>query len=284
MFLEVILAHKREEILRKMMELPQAALEDMAAFMPAPRDFTSAITTPGLAVIAEVKRRSPSRGPLGSHIDAARLSLLYEAGGAAAISVLTDSRHFGARERDLEAVRTSVGLPILRKDFIVSEYQVWQTRAMGADAVLLIAAALQQAELARLVSLASSLGLCPLVEVHSEGEVNAALEAGARVVGINNRDLGSFGVDLETTRRLAEMVPEEVAVVSESGISSPDQAASMRSWGADAILVGEALVASSDPAGLIRSLRKAGAAAASRRHPLPGNDRHPVPDRRRRGP
>lgn len=211
-------------------------------------------------MIAEIKRASPSKGPIRPDLDAQALARGYETGGCSALSVLTDGPHFGALEGDLPAARAAVSIPVLRKDFLISEYQLWESRALGADAVLLIVAALERQTLRRLISLAVELGMCPLVEVHAEDEVEAAVEAGARVIGINNRDLRTFRVDLETTQRLRTMIPPEIAVISESGISGPSEAAVVRSWGVDAVLVGEALVRSADPAALIRSLTGASAA------------------------
>ena len=255
MFLDRIVRKKREEIAEKSAKIPQSALERLAAQTAPARDLLAALRQPGLGVIAEIKRASPSRGPIRPDLDAAALALQYEEGGAAAISVLTDEPHFGARPGDLEAVRTAVSVPVLRKDFILSEYQLWESRAMGADAVLLIVAALETELLPRLIDLAMKLGICPLVEVHTADEVDVAVACGAQAIGINNRDLATFRVELETTRRLRPLIPPGPAVVSESGIVSPRDAALVGQWGVDAVLVGEALVASQDPAGFLRSLR-----------------------------
>jgi indole-3-glycerol phosphate synthase len=253
-FLSRILEAKRREVEERSARRPLEELRRLAAAAAAPRDFATALRRPGLGVIAEVKRASPSKGPIRPDLDPVALARAYELGGCAAISVLTDEPFFAAQADDLESVRAAVSVPVLRKDFLLSEYQLYEARAMGADAALLIVAALEPEELSALIGLAVALGMCPLVEVHTEGEVEAALEAGAKVVGINNRDLTTFKVDLETTRRLRPLVPPGVGVVAESGIATPEQAALVASWGVDAVLVGEALVASEDPAGLVRAM------------------------------
>lgn len=258
MFLDRILQDKKIEVAERSRRVALADLERLVAEAPPPRDFLGAIKGTGLAVIGEVKRGSPSRGPIRPDLDAASLAVQYQVGGCAAISVLTDAPHFLARPHDLERVRAATTVPVLRKDFLLDEYQIWESRAMGADAVLLIVAALQAGELAHLVRLAGELGMCPLVEVHSAEEVDIALDRGVRLVGVNNRDLRTFQVNLETTQRLIQQIPGNVAVVSESGIAGPREAALVRHWGADAILVGEALVSSADPAGLVRALSETG--------------------------
>ena len=260
MFLDTILADKRREVDENRRVRPQAALEPEVAGMGPCRDFQRAIRKPGLSVIAEIKRASPSKGPIRPDLDPQALARDYEGGGCAALSVLTDGPHFGALEGDLPAARAAVSIPVLRKDFLTCEYQIWESRVLGADAVLLIVAAMEPPTLRSLISLSAELGMCPLVEVHAEQEVEAAVDAGARVIGINNRDLRSFRVDLETTHRLRSMIPPEIAVIGESGISGPSEAALVRSWGVDAVLVGEALVRSDAPAGLIRHLSGAGVA------------------------
>lgn len=255
MFLDVILADKQREVAEREAVRPLDVLERMAASANPCRDFQHALQKPGLSVIAEIKRASPSRGPIRPDLNALALAMEYEAGGCAVISVLTDGPHFGARDGDLPGARAAVSIPVLRKDFLTCEYQLWESRALGADAVLLIVAALERHALRRLISLSEKLGMCPLVEVHRQDEVEAAVDAGARVFGINNRDLHSFRVDLETTRRLRPMIPPGGVTISESGILGPAEAALVRSWGADAVLVGEALVSSPNPGDLIREMR-----------------------------
>lgn len=254
MFLERILESKRIEVAERAVQTSLETLKRRAAEAPDPRELVAALRRPGLGVIAEVKRASPSKGPLRPDLDAPALARLYEEGGCTAISVLTDGPHFGARPDDLPAVRGAVSVPVLRKDFLIADYQLWEARAMGADAVLLIVAALDLETLARFIGVAGGLGMTALVEVHTAEEVKVALECGARVVGINNRDLHSFRVDLEVTRRLRPLVPAGVAVVAESGISGPADAAALRELGVDAVLVGEALVTAEDPAAMVRAI------------------------------
>jgi indole-3-glycerol phosphate synthase len=232
-------------------------IRERARAAPVARDFAGSLIGPGLSVIAEIKRRSPSVGPIAPDLDAGRRAASYRQGGAAAVSVLTDPDHFGALPGDVAAARQS-GLPVLRKDFVVEVVQVWESRAMGADAVLLIVAILEQRMLERLIGEAADAGLAVLVEAHDETEVSRALDAGATVVGVNNRDLRTFEVDLGTAERLAGLLGPAVVRVAESGVASLEGAARMAAAGYHAILVGEAAVRSTDPAGLIASLREAG--------------------------
>lgn len=258
MFLERILESKRREVDEREALTPLGDLRRLAEQAPPTRDFLEAVRRPGLGVIAEVKRASPSRGSIRLDLDAPTAARRYEAGGCVALSVLTDGAYFGARPDDLHQVRAAVSVPVLRKDFLLCDYQIWESRAMGADAVLLIVAALEDAALARLIRLAGDLGMRALVEVHAPEEVERALVAGATVIGINNRDLRTFRVDLEVTRALRSMIPPGLPVVSESGIRGPEDAALVRRWGVDAVLVGEALVSSDDPARLVRAIACSG--------------------------
>jgi indole-3-glycerol phosphate synthase len=221
---------------------------------PAPRGFGRALTVPGLAVIAEVKRRSPSKGDLDADLDPALLAKTYEAGGASCVSVLTDVEFFGGSPADLQAARAATALPVLRKDFTVSVLDVLDARLMGADCVLLIAAALAPAELNELHRVAVDVGLDVLVEVHDEAELDVALAAGATVIGVNQRDLVTFAVDHERAVRMAGAIPATAVKVAESGVRDAADAASLAAAGYDAVLVGEALVTSGDPAGAIRAL------------------------------
>jgi indole-3-glycerol phosphate synthase len=221
------------------------------------RDFASALRGAGLAVIAEVKQRTPSMGVLTDDYRPAELAAQYERGGAAAISVLTHRAGFGGTIEHLDEVRASTSLPVLRKDFITEPYQVLEARAHGADAVLLIMAALHAPGLARSLRLADRYGLAALVEVHDEQEAKEAVEAGAQIIGVNHRDLRTFEVDLSLTERLRPLIPPDRLLVAESGIKGADEARRMREAGADAILVGESLMRSPDPAELIRKLREA---------------------------
>lgn len=220
----------------------------------SPKDFVAALRRPQLAVIAEMKQRTPSMGVLRDDYSPADLAHAYAAGGAAAISVLTHMAGFGGRVEHVRAARAATDLPILRKDFVTEPYEVAEARACGADAVLLIVAALEPPQLRDLIAVAASRGIAALVEVHDERETAAALDAGARAIGVNHRDLRDFSVDLSLTERLRKLVPPDVVVVAESGIHGAADARRMRDAGADAVLVGELLMRSSDPAAQIREL------------------------------
>lgn len=236
---------------------PLTALVEQAASVPAARGFTRALAGPGLSVIAEVKRRSPSKGALAPGLDPAELAASYEAGGAACLSVLTDETWFGGSASDLQAARGACRLPVLRKDFTVSDRDVLDARIMGADAVLLIAAALDDDELARLHRLGVDTGLDVLVEVHDEAELDRAMGVGAALVGVNQRDLVTFQVDAERAVRMAGAIPEGVVAVAESGIRDPADGARLAEAGYDAVLVGEHLVTSGDPGSAVTALRAA---------------------------
>jgi indole-3-glycerol phosphate synthase len=258
-----ILARKREEVAA----LDVQALRRAADSAPAPRDFLAAVTPlsppgegPGVRVqlIAELKRASPSKGPIAPDLDLLEVADIYAANGAAAISVLTDETFFGGSLNTVQELRfgRKLPLPLLRKDFIVHEAQVYQSRVGGADAILLIAAALpDQAQLSALHALALELGLSALVEVHRAGEVERALQIpGLRLIGINNRDLGSFKVSLETTEALRPLIPAGIAVVAESGIFAAGDVARLANAGVDAVLVGEALMTAPDIGAKVREL------------------------------
>ncbi len=227
---------------------------ELAVAAYTPSDFIGALRTPRLAVIAEMKQRTPSMGELSDDYRPAEIAHAYTDGGAAAISVLTHMAGFGGRPEHIRMVRAATRLPILRKDFVTDPFEIAEARACGADAVLLIVAALERAQLRDLIAVAKSRGLTALVEVHDERETAAALEAGAGVVGVNHRDLRTFKVDLALTERLRKLVPKEVVLVAESGIHGPEDARRMREAGADAILVGEILMRSADPAAQIKEL------------------------------
>jgi indole-3-glycerol phosphate synthase len=222
------------------------------------RGFAAALrAADGLGVIAEVKRRSPSKGDLHPDLDPAELAAQYAAGGATCLSVLTDAAFFGGSPADLGAARAAVTVPVLRKDFTVCAADVCDARIMGADAVLLIVAALDGAELAELHALALDVGLDALVEVHDEAELARALSVGATLVGVNQRDLVTFTVDTDRAVRVAQRIPEDVVRVAESGVDGPESAARLAAAGYDAVLVGESLVTSGDPAEAVRALRTA---------------------------
>jgi len=232
-----------------------AVLVEQAAACPPVRGFTDRLRrAAGLAVIAEVKRRSPSKGDLATSLDAAALAGAYAAGGASCLSVLTDSEHFGGSPDDLRDARAAVELPVLRKDFTVSANDVADARIMGADCVLLIAAALSAEELAAFHRLAGELGIDALVEVHDVAELELALGVGAALVGVNQRDLVTFEVDHERAERLAGAIPAGVVKVAESGIRGVEDARRLVDAGYDAVLVGEHLVTSGDPAAAVRAL------------------------------
>jgi len=219
-----------------------------------PKDFLGALRQPHLAVIAEMKQRTPSMGVLTGDYRPADLAHAYADGGAAAISVLTHMAGFGGRPEHIRQVRAATDVPILRKDFVTDPFEVAEARACGADAVLLIVGAFEPSLLRELIAVTKSRGLAALVEVHDERETAAALEAGAQAVGVNHRNLRDFSVDLGLTERLRTLVPKEVVLVAESGIRGPEDARRMREAGADAILVGELLMRSADPAAEIRGL------------------------------
>ncbi len=232
-----------------------AALQAEPSPTPRVGAFASALADGGLSVIAEFKRRSPSRGEFSHELEPVAQARDYQRGGASAVSVLTEPAFFGGSNSDLIAIRESVTLPVLRKDFIIDPRQIWEARLIGADAVLLIVAALEHDRLAVLIDTADEAGLAALVEVHDEWELAAALGAGATIVGVNNRNLDSFDVDLGTAERLAPLLDGVQIRVAESGINTPGDAKRMRAAGYDAVLVGESLVRSPDAASLIRSLK-----------------------------
>jgi len=256
-YLDAILVWHRERVSQD--ARPIEALLAQARTMPPARPFESTLRAaddsgPGLAVIAEIKRRSPSKGLLAPDLNAGSLAQAYERGGAACLSVLTDAPHFGGSPADLQETRAATSLPALRKDFTIGVGDVADARLMGADAVLLIVAALVQPLLVDLVAVARELGLDPLVECHDEDEVERALSAGATLVGVNQRDLTTFQVDRARAERLAKLLPDTVVKVAESGIDGPDCCRRLADAGFTAVLVGEHLVRSGDPAAAVQSL------------------------------
>jgi len=250
--LDTILAGVREDLELRKREVPLAELRSKVADTAAPLDPLPAFREPGVSIIAEVKRKSPSKGDLADIPDPAYLAGQYEAGGASAISVLTERRRFGGSLADLDAVRESVDIPVLRKDFIVEAYQLWEARAHGADLALLMVVSLGDDQLADLLGLCAELGLTALVEAHTADEVSRAVTAGAQLLGINARDLTTLDVDRSVFARLAPLVPEDTVRVAESGVAGPQDVAEYSSWGADVVLVGEALVRSGDPQTAVR--------------------------------
>jgi len=263
--LDDILAQKRDEVTVLRQPQTRDLLRRTALDAPPPRDFAGALRRADgrVAVISEIKRRSPSKGLLAPDLDQATTAKAYEAGGAAALSVLTDGPFFGGAVADLVAAREATELPVLRKDFTIDEIQVFEARAIGADAVLLIVAALpDDALLAELHEAATALGLAVVVEAHDEHEIERALAAGAAIVGINNRNLATFAEDLGVGERLAALLPPSVVGVAESAVRAPEDASRLGAVGFDAVLVGEALVRADDPTALVRDL---GAALVNRR-------------------
>ncbi|MFC6421391.1 indole-3-glycerol phosphate synthase TrpC [Ornithinimicrobium tianjinense] len=265
--LEQIIEGVRADLLARRESLPLDAVKELAKDAPSPVDALARLRGDGFHVIAEVKRSSPSKGALAAIADPAGLAEDYAAGGASVISVLTEQRRFGGSLADLDAVRARVDIPVLRKDFVVDPYQVWEARAHGADLVLLIVAALEQDALVGLLERVESLGMQALVEVHDEQELRRAVEAGARILGVNNRDLRTLEVDRSTFARLAPLVPEGVVRVAESGVRGPLDVMSFADAGADAVLVGEALVTGSSPRDAVAELVAAGS------HPAIHSDR-----------
>jgi indole-3-glycerol phosphate synthase len=254
MILREIVANKREEVARQKEVLPLAELRQMLADRPPTRDFEGVIRDRGCAVIAEVKRSSPSKGRIREDFDPVGIARIYEDNGASAISVLTERKFFEGRAAYIPQIGRAVVLPLLRKDFIIDAYQISETRVLGADALLLIAKILEGEQMRDFLGLASELGLAALVEVHDETDLGKAISSGARIVGINNRDLETFRTDLETSIRLARRVPKGVTVVSESGIGSRGDIERLMNAGIRAFLVGESLMREEDAGKKLREL------------------------------
>ncbi len=262
--LDEILDGVRADLAERQRHVSLDELKELARRAPSPRDAMAGLKAEGVSVIAEVKRASPSRGQMAEIADPAALAAEYEAGGAKIISVLTEARRFGGSLDDLDAVRRAVQVPVLRKDFVVSSYQLWEARAHGADVVLLIVAALEQSALVSLVERASSIGLLPLVEVHAEPELDRAVEAGATVIGVNARNLATLKVDRQIFGRLAGRIPEGIVKIAESGVRGPRDLLAYAASGADAVLVGESLVTGKDPRYAVADLVTAGSHPALR--------------------
>jgi indole-3-glycerol phosphate synthase len=262
--LDEILDGVRADLAERQRRVSLEQLKDMVRRAPSPLDALAALKAEGVSVIAEVKRASPSRGAMAAIDDPAALAADYEAGGARVISVLTEQRRFGGSLDDLAAVRRAVQVPLLRKDFVVSSYQLWEARAYGADMALLIVAALEQSALVSLVERALSIGLLPLVEVHADEELDRAVDAGATVIGVNARNLATLEVDRSIFARLAPRIPEGVVKIAESGVRGPHDLLAYAAAGADAVLVGEALVTEKDPRAAVADLVTAGSHPALR--------------------
>ena len=252
--LDKIIAQKREEIEQRKKVATITYLQQRIAQQKPALDLALALKGNHIRLIAEVKQASPSRGMLSPNFNPIKLAQTYAEGGAAAISVLTEANYFMGNIEHLAAIKEVVGLPLLRKDFIFDSYQVYESQAYGADALLLIASILRREQLKELVSLSHSLGLRCLVEVHNEGEVERAVLSEAEIIGINNRDLDTFSIDINMTRRLRPLIPQERIVVSESGIKNKRDIEKLGKWGVDAVLVGEALVTAGDVRAKMKSL------------------------------
>ncbi len=262
--LDEILEGVRADLEQRQRDVALDDLKEMARRAPSCRDAMAALSGDDVTVIAEVKRGSPSRGTMAAIDDPAALAGDYEAGGARVISVLTEPRWFGGSLADLAAVRSAVQVPVLRKDFVIGSYQLWEARAHGADIVLLIVAALEQNALVSLVERAVSIGLLPFVEVHTEDELSRAVEAGARVIGVNARNMGTLEVDRRVFARLAPLIPHGIIKIAESGVRGPHDLLAYAAAGADAVLVGESLVTDKDPRAAVADLVTAGSHPALR--------------------
>ncbi len=257
MILDRIVADNSLELEARKRSLPLAELRRVALAQPAPLDFAAALRGERLRLIAEVKKASPSLGVIRADFNPVEIALTYAANGASAISVLTEASYFQGSLDYLKSIAEALGgerVPLLRKDFLNDPYQIYQSRAYGADCLLLIVAMLNPGQLEELFGLSSELGMGCLVEVHDEAELEIALNSGARVIGINNRDLGTFAVDLATTERLRPLIPRDRIVVSESGIKNSDDLKKLREWQVDAVLIGESLVAAPDIAARMKEL------------------------------
>jgi indole-3-glycerol phosphate synthase len=262
--LDDIIVGVREDLAARQALTSLEQLKDLAQARSRAKDGYAALRQPGVAVIAEVKRSSPSKGALAAITDPAALAEDYELGGASVISVLTEQRRFGGSLADLDAVRARVDVPVLRKDFILSSYQLWEARAHGADVILLIVAALEQEALISLLERTESLGMTPLVEVHDEDELSRALDAGAKLVGVNARNLKTLEVDRSVFGRLSPTIPDGVIKVAESGVRGPHDLLAYAAQGADAVLVGEGVVTGGHPRQAVADLVAAGAHPAAR--------------------
>lgn len=252
--LEEIVEYKREFVARAKYHKPLAEVRARAMDSPDPADFAGALRAPGISLIAEVKKASPSKGLIRADFDPERIAAAYAENGARALSVLTDEAYFQGSDAHLQSARRAAGLPVLRKDFLVDPYQVYQARLLGADAVLVIVALMDGSQLEDFLGLAGELDLAALVEVHDQTELSRAGQAGAGLVGINNRDLRSFATSLETTFALLPQVSAGTLVVSESGIESRQDVERLETAGVDAVLVGEALMRASDIGAKVREL------------------------------
>jgi indole-3-glycerol phosphate synthase len=254
MILDRIVEAKRKEVASLKGRMPISRMQEAMRDLPAPRDFRSAISRSPCSIIAEVKRRSPSKGRIREDFDPMKIASLYQENGAAAVSVLTDEEFFEGNGTYLSGIREVVDLPLLRKDFVIDPHQIYETRILGGDALLLIAGLLEGKQLREYIRLSESLGLSPLVEVHTREELDKTLASGAEIIGINNRNLKTFSVDLGTTLDLAPSIPGDRVVVSESGINTREDIERLMKAGIRSFLVGEALMRAEDIGGKLRKL------------------------------
>ena len=257
MILDQIVSHNRRELEYKKRSFPMAELQRLASAQPPALDLASALRGDRVHLIAEVKKASPSMGIIRPDFSPVEIAQTYASNGASAISVLTETKYFQGSLNHLKAIRTALGnkrLPLLRKDFLYESYQIYESRAFGADSLLLIVAILTPEKLKELFGLSHELGMSCLVEVHNEAELEIALRSGARIIGTNNRDLTSFTVDLSTTERLRPLIPPDRIVVSESGVKDRSDLEKLRQWGVDAVLIGESLMSAPDIATKMREL------------------------------
>jgi indole-3-glycerol phosphate synthase len=254
MILDQIVAAKRREIASLKKTTPLAHLQQAVKDLPLTRDFKEAISHRPCAIIAEVKRSSPSKGRIREQFDPVQIASLYQEHGAQAISVLTDEQFFEGKGAYLAAIKRAIALPLLRKDFIIDAYQIYETRVLGGDALLLIASIMEQRQLSEYIELAGHLGLAPFVEVHTKAELGKALAAGAEIIGINNRDLRTFSTDLKKTLELAPLIPKDNITVAESGISTRKDIELLMEAGVHCFLIGEALMQANDIGGKLREL------------------------------
>ena len=259
MILEKIVAVKREEVASLKRATPLAQLKEAMRDLSPPRNFRGAISNARCSIIAEVKRRSPSKGRIREAFDPFKIATLYQDNGAAAVSIITDQAFFEGKGQYLPGIKEIIDLPLLRKDFIIDPYQIYETRALKGDALLLIASLLEEGELREYIQLTEALGLAPLVEVHSNEELDKALAAGADIIGINNRDLKTFSTDLKTTLGLAPSIPRDKIVVTESGITTREDIELLMEAGVHAFLIGEALMRAGDIGAKLRELLGRGA-------------------------
>ncbi len=254
MILDRIVAAKRQEVASLKEATPLAHLKGAIADLPPVRDFRGAISNSDCSIIAEVKRSSPSKGRIREHFDPVQIAAIYQANGARAVSVLTDEPFFEGKGRYLSEIKKVIDLPLLRKDFIIDPYQIYETRFLGGDALLLIAALLEEGALREYIQVAETLGLAPLVEVHTKAELTKALAAGADIIGINNRDLKTFSTDIQTTLELIPLIPSDRTVVTESGIATRGDIEQLMKAGIHCFLIGETLMRAEDIGGKLREL------------------------------